>query len=114
MEKHEWIESIGISIMATNVRGEIIDMNAFAAETFQSDGGRELLGKNLADCHSLRSNEIIERLMREGAANIYTIQKKGKKKLICQVPWFKQDGGVGGLVELSIPLPEEMPHFNRD
>jgi hypothetical protein len=52
--------------------------------------------------------------MHEGAANIYTIQKKGRKKLICQVPWFQQDGSVGGLVELSIPLPEEMPHFNRD
>ena len=76
--------------------------------------GLDLLGKNLYDCHSAESNEIIKRLVRDGASNVYTIGKKGKKKLIYQTPWYNPDGSVGGLVELSIVLPPEMPHFDRD
>ncbi len=114
MEKHQWIETLGISAMATDSQGEVIDMNREAARTFEEDGGLDLIGKNLADCHSQASNEIIDRLMRNGETNIYTIGKKGKKKLIYQAPWFQQDGSVGGLVEISIPLPGEIPHFNRD
>jgi len=34
------------------------------------------------------------------------------KKLIYQGPWF-QDGKYGGLVELSLEIPMEMPHFVR-
>ncbi len=45
--------------------------------------------------------------------NVYTIEKKGKKKLIYQAPWFL-DGAFGGLVELSLEIPFEMPHFIRD
>jgi hypothetical protein len=32
--------------------------------------------------------------------------------LIYQVPWF-QNGTYSGFVELSIPIPFEMPHFIR-
>jgi transcriptional regulator with PAS, ATPase and Fis domain len=114
MEKHLWVETIGISVMATDSRGNVIDMNKEAARVFEEDGGLALMGKNLADCHAAESNKIIERLMQKGETNIYTIGKKGKKKLIYQTPWFKEDGSVGGLVELSITLPEHLPHFERD
>jgi transcriptional regulator with PAS, ATPase and Fis domain len=114
MQKHEWVDTINISAMVMDAQGVIIEMNEAAVETFESDGGRDLLGKNLYDCHSAESNEIIKRLVRDGASNVYTIGKKGKKKLIYQTPWYNPDGSVGGLVELSIVLPPEMPHFDRD
>jgi len=44
---------------------------------------------------------------------VYTIQKSGVKKLIYQAPWF-QEGKYAGFVELSLPIPETMPHFDRD
>jgi len=33
--------------------------------------------------------------------------------IIYQAPWF-HDGIFGGLVELSLEIPSEMPHFIRD
>ena len=45
--------------------------------------------------------------------NAYTIEKNGIKKLIYQTPWF-MDGKFSGLVEISLPLPEELPHFIRN
>jgi transcriptional regulator with PAS, ATPase and Fis domain len=114
MEKHLWIETIGISAMATDSRGDVIDMNQEAVRVFEEDGGLNLMGKNLADCHATESNEIIDRLMQNGETNIYTVGKKGKKKLIYQGPWLLADGNVGGLVELSITLPEHLPHIDRD
>ena len=114
MEKHQWVETIGISTMAMDSRGDVIDMNREAVRVFEEDGGLDLMGKNLADCHAAESNRIIDRLMQNGETNIYTVGKKGKKKLIYQGPWFLADGSVGGLVELSITLPEHLPHIDRD
>jgi hypothetical protein len=45
--------------------------------------------------------------------NVYTITKNGKKKLIYQAPYFV-DGKFSGIVEMSLPLPEEIPHYDRD
>jgi hypothetical protein len=67
---------------------------------------------------------MIGKLLSEGASNSYTITKNGINKLIHQTPWFTTDPSkgivledgriVGGLVELSIELPADMPHYNRD
>ena len=35
------------------------------------------------------------------------------RKLIYQAPWYR-DGVHAGLVELSLELPADMPHFVRD
>ncbi|MDD2576134.1 MAG: diguanylate cyclase, partial [Bacteroidales bacterium] len=44
--------------------------------------------------------------------NAYTIEKEGLKKLIYQTPWY-ENGEFGGLVEFSIVIPMDMPHFVR-
>jgi len=44
--------------------------------------------------------------------NVYTIEKAGIKKMIYQTPWY-QNGKVAGLVEISIEIPFDMPHFIR-
>jgi hypothetical protein len=58
-------------------------------------------------------------MIANGESNSYTISKNGVKKLIHQTPWYKigKDGNgktIGGLVEVSIVLPDEMPHFVRE
>ncbi len=40
------------------------------------------------------------------------IGKNGVKKLIYQTPWI-ENGEFRGLVELSLEIPFEMPHFVR-
>ena len=44
--------------------------------------------------------------------NCYTIDKQGVKKMIYQTPW-RRDGKVCGMVEISMVIPQEMPHYVR-
>ncbi len=41
-----------------------------------------------------------------------TIRKAGQRKIIHHLPWY-QDGALAGLVELSIPIPDELPELDR-
>jgi hypothetical protein len=50
--------------------------------------------------------------MATGDSNSYTIEKKGVKKLIHQMPWH-ENGELAGLVEFSLVIPQVMPHFVR-
>jgi len=113
MQEHNWVDSVPFSITVCDRNGVITDMNDKSAQTFAKDGGKELIGKSLFDCHSPRDNRKIEDLISSAAVNVYTIEKEGKKKLIYQCPWY-QNGEVAGLVEISLPLPEAYPHFIRD
>lgn len=69
-------------------------------------------GKSMLPCHTTRSREIIARLIANGENNSYTIQKGALRKLIYQTPWY-ESGEVAGLVEFSLEIPEDMPHYVR-
>ena len=73
----------------------------------------DVRGKSMIPCHSTRSREIIKRLMTEGSVNAYTIEKRGLRKLIYQAPWFEK-GDIAGLVEFSLEIPADMPHYVRE
>ena len=109
----EFIETFDGAVMVSDKAGNIIYLNDKAINDFKKSGGRDLIGKNLKDCHQDYSNEKINEMMRTHNKNIYTIEKKGKKKLIYQAPWY-HDGEFGGLIELSLEIPFEMPHFIRE
>jgi hypothetical protein len=94
--------------------GTILYMNEKASASFASRGGREaLVGKSLYPCHGAASAEKIRSMVAEGRVNTYTISKGGVRKLIYQAPWRDEGGEVAGLVELSLELPDELPHFDR-
>jgi transcriptional regulator with PAS, ATPase and Fis domain len=111
--KYEWIKSFPAAITVCDDHGIILEMNDKAIDAFQEDGGKQLLGKNLLDCHAEHARSKIEEMLRNQNSNYYTIEKRGVKKLIYQVPWY-QDGKYAGFVELSLPVPFEMPHFIRE
>jgi hypothetical protein len=50
--------------------------------------------------------------METGETNVYTIEKNGVMKLIYQAPWYR-DGARMGIVELSLEIPFDLPHFLR-
>lgn len=101
-----------VAITISDKNGKIIEMNERSVMTFQKSGGRELIGKQLMDCHSQRSKEMIQEMIKSNKTNAYTIEKEGLKKLIYQTPWY-ENGEFGGLVEFSIVIPMDMPHFVR-
>lgn len=113
MNTEGWIQEFPAAITVCDTNGIILSMNDKACITFAEDGGADLIGKNLLDCHPGPSRTKVEALLNLASSNVYTIEKAGVKKLIYQTPWF-QHGKYAGLVELSLPIPSEMPHFVRD
>lgn len=93
-------------------QGLIVFMNEKSKATFEKNSNVSLIGKSLFDCHGPASSEKIRELLQTGGTNAYTIEKNGQKKLIYQCAWFK-DGQIAGLVEVSLPIPAEMPHYIR-
>jgi transcriptional regulator with PAS, ATPase and Fis domain len=109
---HGWVEEVDVAITVCDKNGTVLEMNEKSARTFEKDGGRALIGKSLLGCHPEPGKSKLERLLREGKTNAYTIEKGGVKKLIYQVPW-NEEGVYQGFVELAMEIPFEMPHFVR-
>jgi PAS domain S-box-containing protein len=108
----DWAETIPVAITVCDLDGIIVYMNQKSIDTFEKYGGEALIGKSLVDCHPEPSRSKLLNLLKTGETNTYTIEKNGKRKMICQVPWFS-NGSLAGLAEFSIQLPGEMPHFIR-
>ncbi|MCB5247715.1 MAG: PAS sensor protein [Candidatus Cloacimonetes bacterium] len=108
----EWIKDFPAAITVCDKDGLILDMNEKACATFADHGGAALIGTSLFDCHNPRSVALIKEMLANGTNNVYTIAKNGVKKLIYQQPWYR-DGELGGLVEISLELPEDMAHYVR-
>jgi transcriptional regulator with PAS, ATPase and Fis domain len=112
MRFSDWWNGIKAAVTVCDNDGIILDMNEAAAGAFSGDGGRQLVGKSLMECHPEKAREKLRTLLETESVNAYTIEKNGIKKLIYQLPWYK-NGKFAGLVEFSLPIPFEMPHFIR-
>lgn len=109
---HSWVQGFPGAITVCDAEGIILEMNDEARRVFAGDGGAKLIGTNVLDCHPEPARSRLRRLMETQQTNVYTIEKKGVKKLIYQTPWY-QDGRYCGFVELSLEIPFEMPHLVR-
>jgi len=109
----DWAFSINCAVTVCDANFNIIYMNERSRATFAHRGGADLIGHNLLEYHNERSQSIIHRLMDEGGVNCYTISKEGQKKMIYQTAWRDNTGKVAGLVEISMVIPDEMPHYIR-
>lgn len=112
MKPNAWVRDFPAAITVCDPTGIILEMNARAIETFAADGGAALIGRNVLDCHPEPSRTQLAGLLASGQTNAYTIEKNGVRKLIYQSPWY-EDGAYRGFVELSLVIPETMPHRVR-
>ncbi|RPI21464.1 MAG: diguanylate cyclase [Chloroflexota bacterium] len=112
MENHSWIKEFPGSITVCDREGIILAMNDKSALTFEEQGGATLIGQNVLDCHPEQARAKLKAMIDGQQKNIYTIEKKGVKKLVYQVPWYR-DGAYAGFVEVILEIPEQMPHFIR-
>ena len=113
MSANKWVEDFPGAITVCDTRGIIVEMNSRAAKTFEKDGGIELIGKNVLDCHPEPARSKLQAIITEGTRNVYTIEKNGVKKFIFQSPWYEA-GRYAGIVELSLEIPRDIPHFVRE
>ena len=84
METFPWADEVDCAVTVCDTEGVILYMNEKARATFAKHG--DLIGRNLFDCHV--------------------------RKMIYQTAW-KEHGEIRGLVEISMEIPAEMPHYIR-
>lgn len=105
-----WADEIGCAVTICDNNAKILYMNDRSRQTFAKHG--DIIGHDLMQYHPAHAQKKIKEMLENDTTNAYTIQKNGIKKLIFQTPWHT-DNKVAGLVELSIPLPPDMPHYER-
>lgn len=108
----DWAEGLHCAVTVCDTEGTVIYMNEKSRETFNKDG-KSMVGQNLFPCHKERSQAMIRHMMESDTINAYTITKNGQRKMIYQTPW-RVDGKVAGMVEISMVIPNDMPHYDRD
>lgn len=106
----DFLKEVKPAVTVCDKDGNIIYMNSASMTV----NGGDLKGKNIitGGCHPEHARIKLEKLMSGHETNAYTIQKGDVRKLIYQTPWY-ENGEFAGMVELSLPIPEEMPHYVR-
>ena len=108
----DWMQEFPWAVTVCDREGIILYMNDRSRNTFVKEGDTSLIGSSLLDCHPEPARAKLRQMLANAERNVYTIEKKGKHKLIYQCPWY-QDGEYAGLVEMSLEIPDNMPHFVR-
>lgn len=106
-----WADQIGCAVTICDSDLKIVYMNDRSRQTFARHG--DIIGHDLLSYHPEHARRQILHMLSTGDTNAYTIKKNGISKLIFQTPWRKEDK-IAGLVELSIPIPADIPHYDRD
>jgi transcriptional regulator with PAS, ATPase and Fis domain len=108
-----WTSKVAIAVTVTDANGIITDMNPASIVTFAADGGAKLIGTDVLACHPEPSRTKLAAMYTRQQPNHYTIRKNGQRKIIHQIPLFSEQV-FQGYVEISIPIPDSLPHFDRD
>ena len=87
----DFLKGINIAVTVSDKDGNVIYQNDSSI-----DVNGDARGRNLEQCHNPKSWEMICHMMKENVSNVYTISKKGKKKLIYQTPWYDESEEVRG------------------
>ena len=102
-----WADKLPMPLTICDEEGIILYMNPASIESFNKDGGSNLIGTKLLDCHPEPSKTQLKKMLKAQTGHTYSVEKNGKKKIIHEVPWYKNDK-FAGLMEISIQLPENM------
>lgn len=105
-----WADEVDFAVTICDADAKILYMNERSRATFARHG--DIIGHDLLQYHPPKAVEKIREMLANGTGNAYTIEKNGQRKLIYQTPW-RADGRVMGLVELSMVLPADLPHYVR-
>ena len=108
----DYFKEVNLAVTICDKEGKILEMNDKSRKTFLKPGQEDLIGKNVLDCHPEPAHSLLADMLPNPRTNVYTIEKKGVKKLIYQTPWYVE-GEFMGFMELSMEIPFEMKHCVR-
>ncbi len=107
-----WFDELPVGITVCDTQGILLSMNDRAALIFKKSGGRDLIGKNMLDCHPDEAKQKILDLIETQQPHAYTVEKNGVKTLLYQAPWH-EDGKFMGYVEFILILPEQISQLDK-
>ncbi len=108
----DYFKEVNLAVTICDKEGKILEMNDKSRKTFLKPGQEDLIGKNVLDCHPEPAHSLLADMLQNPRTHVYTIEKKGVKKLIYQTPWYVE-GEFMGFMELSMEIPFEMKHCVR-
>ena len=108
----DYFKEVNLAVTICDKEGKILEMNDKSRKTFLKPGQEDLIGKNVLDCHPEPAHSLLADMLQNPRTNVYTIEKKGVKKLIYQTPWYVE-GEFMGFLELLMEIPFEMKHCVR-
>ena len=108
----DYFKEVNLAVTICDKEGKILEMNDKSRKTFLKPGQEDLIGKNVLDCHPEPAHSLLADMLQNPRTNVYTIEKKGVKKLIYQTPWYVE-GEFMGFMELPMEIPFEMKHCVR-
>lgn len=91
-------------VVICDLEHTIVYMNPVACQRYEKQGGAELLGKSLLDCHNAKSNEMINRVLdwfEENTDNnrIFTFRNEKENKDVYMVALRDDSGKLIGYYE---------------
>ena len=92
----DYFKEVNLAVTICDKEGKILEMNDKSRKTFLKPGQEDLIGKNVLDCHPEPAHSLLADMLQNPRTNVYTIEKKGVKKLIYQTPWYVE-GSLWGL-----------------
>lgn len=109
-----WLDEDEAAITICDLHGIILYMNERSNRAFAKDDDSGVtIGSSLIECHPEPSRSKLISMLKNPQTNVYTIEKKGIKKMIRQSPWYK-DGVFCGVTEISFEIPTVMAHHVRE
>ena len=108
----DYFKEVNLAVTICDKEGKILEMNDKSRKTFLKPGQEDLIGKNVLDCHPEPAHSLLADMLQNPRTNVYTIEKKGVKKLIYQTPWYVE-GEFMGFMELSMEIPFEKDGSRR-
>ena len=107
-------------VVLCDLRHIIVYMNDAAIARYGKQGGAELLGRSLKDCHTPKANEMIEKVVAWFAADVqhnlvYTFRNDRENKDVYMVALRNGDGTLIGYYEKHEYRDREtMPLYHMD
>ncbi len=109
---NDFLKEVDIAISVCDRDGIIRYMNDKGEKIFINEGGRNLIGSHILDCHPEPSRTKLEQMIASRTTNSYFKGSGSERRLIHQAPFFNQ-GVYDGFIECIIPMPEKESSENR-
>ncbi|HNR01084.1 MAG TPA: hypothetical protein PKK59_00945 [Anaerolineaceae bacterium] len=99
-----WSDEVDFPVTICDKEGLIVGMNKKSIEYFKDDGGIDLLGRSLIDCHPEPSRSKLLDLLKNPRANTYISETSTEKLFVHETPWYEK-GTYMGFVEILVTIP---------